>query len=436
MRRVMEVNDDTEQHPGPDDDGGHPMSAPTEMAAASASYVRGGERVRMMIALMIANAVVYTVNVGVAGVLLPTQIAMNDPEGKTTTLGLVTGIGALVATLTQPIAGSLSDRSGRRKPWILGGAIAALLIFLVASNATTLLWITIGWAAAQVALNVYQAAVTAVVPDRIAPENRGTASALFGLGLPVGITVGVALASRYAGQLGVGYTIFGAIIVCAAVLYTILTREKRVVPESIPLRDQLAGFVHALRTHDFRWAFLSRALLILGYFAVVNFQLYILMDYITLPDGLEPVAATAIITPITGIATVGSTLLAGWLSDRSQRRKVFVFASAVISGIALLMPLLMPNWTGMILFGALVGIGFGAFMAVDTAIATLVLPSREHAARDMGVLNIASAAPQALAPLMASLVIGALGGYPALFVAAAVFAVLGAVAILPVRGVR
>lgn len=90
----------------------------------------------------------------------------------------------------------------------------------------------------------------------------------------------------------------------------------------------------------------------------------------------------------------------------------------------------------MLLFGVLVGIGFGAFMAVDTAIATLVLPSREHAARDMGVLNIASAAPQALAPFIASLLIGAFGGYPALFVAAAVFALLSAVAILRVKGLR
>ncbi|WP_119696228.1 MFS transporter [Microbacterium halotolerans] len=412
------------------------MNADQTAIAARPAYARGGERARLMISLLIANAVVYTVNIGVAGVLLPTQIAMNDPEGKTTTLGLVTGIGAVVATLTQPIVGSLSDRSGRRKPWIIGGAVAALLVFVVASNATTLLWITIGWAAAQIALNVYQAAVTAVVPDRIAPENRGTASALFGLGLPVGITVGVAVASSYAAQLGTGYTIFGIVIVCAAVLYTVMTRERRIAAEAIPLREQVTGFAQALRTHDFRWAFVSRALLILGYFSVVNFQLYILMDYIDLPADLPAVAATAIVTPITGVATVVSTLAAGWMSDRFQRRKVFVFASAVTSGVALLMPLLMPNWTGMLLFGALVGIGFGAFMAVDTAIATLVLPSKEHAARDMGVLNIASAAPQALAPMLASLVIGALGGYPALFVAAAVFALLGAVAILPVRGVR
>ncbi|MER6527395.1 MFS transporter [Streptomyces sp. NPDC001508] len=399
-------------------------------------YARGGEVLRLLTGLLVANAAVFMVNVGVAGVLLPTQIAMNDPEGKTTTLGLVTGIGAVVATLTQPLAGSLSDRSGRRKPWIIGGAVAALLVFLFAPHATTLLWIIVGWSAAQVALNVYQAAVTAVVPDRIAPENRGFASALFGLGLPVGITAGVAIASHFAAQPDTGYLIFGAIIVGAAVLYSLLSREKRRVVQPLALREQARGFVQALKGHDFRWAFVSRALLILGYFSVVNFQLYILMDYISLPEGLSPVAATAIVTPVTGVATVVSTLLAGWLSDRLQRRRVFVCASAVVSAAGLIVPLLVPTWPGMIVFGVLVGVGFGAFMAVDTAIATLVLPSEENAARDMGVLNIASAAPQALAPFVASLLIGVFGGYPALFVAGAAFAVLGALAILKVRKVR
>ena len=43
------------------------------------------------------------------------------------------------------------------------------------------------------------------------------------------------------------------------------------------------------------------------------------------------------------------------------------------------------------------------------------LPDPEERAKDLGIMNVGSAGPQALAPLAASLVISSLGGYPVLF---------------------
>jgi hypothetical protein len=57
----------------------------------------------------------------------------------------------------------------------------------------------------------------------------------------------------------------------------------------------------------------------------------------------------------------------------------------------------------------------------------------------LGIFNLASALPQSIAPAIAPifLAIGAgANNYVALFIAAAVFAFLGALAILPVKGVR
>jgi hypothetical protein len=67
---------------------------------------------------------------------------------------------------------------------------------------------------------------------------------------------------------------------------------------------------------------------------------------------------------------------------------------------------------------------------------TLVLPRTEDAARDMGVLNIANAGPQVVAPFIAAAVIGHFGGYPALFAGAGLIAIAGAITIIPVRSVR
>jgi hypothetical protein len=51
-------------------------------------------------------------------------------------------------------------------------------------------------------------------------------------------------------------------------------------------------------------------------------------------------------------------------------------------------------------------------------------------------MNIATAVPQAFAPLVGAFAVAASGGFTALFVAAGVAALLGAAAIIPVRSVR
>lgn len=287
-------------------------------------------------------------------------------------------------------------------------------------------------------MNVYQAAVTAVVPDRIPPARRGLASALVGLGLPIGGTVGVLIASQTAGQLQLGYLVFGAVVAGAALLLTGVCRDvpRREPLPSVPKRDRLAAFLSALANHDFRWAFIGRALMVLGYFSVVGYQLYILEDHIELPKGLAPTEAMAILTPVSMGAMAVSTVVGGLLSDRWNRRKVFVGLSAALAGIVTTVPVISPTWPGMLCFSALNGLAFGCFMAVDTAVVTLVLPRAEDAARDMGVLNIANAGPQIIAPFVASAVVTALGGYTPLFLIGGALSLLGALAILPIRGVR
>ncbi|WP_282692248.1 MFS transporter [Streptomyces sp. CC208A] len=413
-------------------------SKTTDESARAATTEGAPPRLGGLMALLaLANMSMFALYLGVGAVLVPTQIAQLDPVNKVATLGLVGGIGAVFATVFNPIAGALSDRTGRRGPWILGGALASLALMAFLGSADTVLLVAIGWCLGQATMNVYQAATTAVVPDRIPPARRGTASALVGLGLPIGGTLGVLIASATAGTPRTGYLALGAIVAVAAVLLTALGREPRREPlPPVPLRRQVATFLSALATHDFRWAFIGRALLVLGYFSVTGYQLYILSDHIELPAGLTPPAAIAILTPVSMAAMAVSTVVGGVLSDRWNRRKVFIGVSAALAGLVMAVPVISPTWTGMLVFSALNGLAFGCFMAVDTALVTLVLPRSEDAARDMGVLNIASAGPQILAPFVASLVIANLGGYTGLFLAGGALSLLGALAILPVRTVR
>lgn len=388
--------------------------------------------------LLVANSAMMAVYMGVGSVLLPTQIAAIAPDDKVALLGLIGGISAIFATAFNPIAGALSDRSGRRNPWIMAGGLGSLAGLAFLGSVDTALLVGIGWCLVQATMNTYQAAVTAIVPDRIPAARRGTASALVGLGLPIGGTAGVLIASQTAGQLRTGYLVFGVVIATAALLLTAVCRDAPRPRAAVEPRkgSQLAAFLSALANHDFRWAFIGRALMVLGYFSVVGYQLYILGDHITLPAGMTPPAAMAVLTPVSMVAMAVSTVVGGLLSDRWDRRKVFVGVSAALAGLVMVVPVISPTWAGMLVFSALNGLAFGCFMAVDTALVTLVLPRAEDAARDMGVLNVANAGPQIIAPFVASAVVTTLGGYTPLFLVGGALSLIGALAILPIRSVR
>jgi len=134
------------------------------------------------------------------------------------------------------------------------------------------------------------------------------------------------------------------------------------------------------------------------------------------------------------VVIVGASLVGGWLSDRSGRRKSLVFAASVIYGSAMFA--IATDVNGFLVGIAIGGLRFGLYMAVDLALVVDVLPDAGNAAKDLGVLNIAGALPASVEPAVAPVVLAMGGGYGLLYAVAGGRAVLGAFAILPVRRVR
>lgn len=422
-----------------------PPDAPGETAEAARVGRRSGFG-RLLISIGVANAALYAMYIGVLQVLLPLQVEAIDRAHKVAALGLISGVAAIFAAIFNPLGGALSDRTrsqfGRRAPWLVGASAAVLVALAVLAGADSLLLIVVGWSLTQAVANVYQAALTAVVPDRVPPGRRGAASGVVGVATSVGAVAGVGLASGLSGQLAAGYLTLGAVLALTALGFVAATADPSSAQVPRPVTDRrglaarLADFTSALRSADFAWVFAGRAALILGYFLVAGFELYILTDYVTLPGGMKPATGVTILAAVSTLCSIVAAAIAGPWSDRAGRRKPFVFTSAAISGMAMGLPIISPTFPVIIVFAVLSGLAFGSYMAVDVALVTLVLPRREDAARDMGVLNVANAGPQIVAPFLAALIIGHLGGYPALFVAGGVVAIAGAFAIVPVRSVR
>lgn len=389
-----------------------------------------------------ANISIFIIWGAVPGILLPLQVAGVDPANKIANLGVIATISSFAAMLAQPIAGLISDRTrsrfGRRAQLMVGGTLMGGLALIGMAMANSLVQIGIAWVIVQIAYNFTQGPLSAILPDRVPRAARGTFSALAGLGAMLGAIGGQIVGSMFAANIPFGYMFFAGLAVLMITLFVVFNPDqssKDMKCEPFSLRMFLKTFwVNPLAHPDFFWAFTGRLLLYTGYFAVTGYQLYILSDYIGLGDG----AAAAI--PLFGLASLAgiitATLIAGPLSDRIGRRKIFVFVASVLVGLALIIPMVMPTFTGWLLFTVISGLGFGAFQAVDQALMSEVLPSADSFAKDLGVVNIAATLPQTLAPGVASLVILTFGGYIALFPIGIVLSILGAFAVWFIKGVR
>lgn len=377
-----------------------------------------------------------------AGLTLKLQELM-PPEQVVGTLGIITSIGALAALLFDPIFGRLSDRTtgrwGRRRPWLIIGSVGVVLALAIIGVAPNALVVGIGWVLAQTLANAAVSAHTATIADQLPPMQRGKVSGAIGVAQQAA-TLGAAYAAQFlSSNILLLLLIPGIIGAALTVLYAFVLPDKELPhrPRSEGgLRTILMTFwVNPLRHPDFALTWASRFLLVLANFMFVTFRLL----WIQHEFGLDaPTAAGIMATGVLcyTISLVVAGQLAGWLSDKTKRRKPFIVASALIfaAGTYLLVHASEPPaffWAEVVL-----GIGFGIYVAVDLALVIDVLPNPDSAAKDLGVFNIAMAGPQVLAPAVSAFLIGIGAGqnYDLMLIIAAVVAVVGAALILPVKG--
>jgi MFS family permease len=391
--------------------------------------------------MFILNVFGYAAVGAVVSVLLPTQVRTVAGAGAPAALGLITGVAAIAAMVTPPIVGILSDRIrtrwGRRSPFILAGGIAAAaaLVFLSLANSIALL--LIGWFLVQAFLSVGMNLILSTIPERIPARRHGLASTVQGLGLPIGAILGVQIGAATVHSLVIGYALLAGLFIAASVVCAILLRDPSKLDAPVSARRSPALEVRdlfaSLKARDFRWVFISRTVVFLGQSMVSAFSLYILQDYIHLPEGLSAAQGVATTTTIALIATVIATVIAGPLVDRFAHHRGFVLTSSIIGAAAMLLPFLWPTWTAFVIQASISGFALGLYLGVDLALATLVLPKTGDEGRDLGVFHIAVMLPQVAAPFFASLVVTFLGGYASLFVVSALVALFGSIAVLRVR---
>lgn len=432
------------------------MQSTTIPANSSNAYEAAGAALHSNLSIKRTLRVLVLPWIGLMGVfmpmlqiLIPLQVEAIAPDDKVFILGAVVGIGSFFAALTNPIAGALSDHSGsrygRRTPWLVGAALASFGALVLLGQANSL-WALLGFfCLVSVTTNVYQANLTAVMPDRIPSPQRGIASAIIGVGLPLGAVVGSVLVSQFSGRIASAYAVLGGVMLLTMLIFVLSDRE---VPATKPQRiartdDGTPRALSALMTYftpfchrNYTWTFLARCLCVLGEMLMSAFLLYMMQDFIHIDPGHTPAGVIAKLAPIGMGAMLVSAVFAGWLSDRTKRRVPFVATACVLLAIDCAVLYFFRDERGLQAFYIINGLAFGAFMAASQALSAEVLPDPSHMARDLGTMSISAAGAQVIAPMLGSFVINHLGSYVALLIVSAAVLVLAALSLLGIKGVR
>jgi MFS family permease len=410
-------------------------------------------RRRWIIGLTLASLGMWMATQTPLQVVLALQLQDITPRHKIVALAVVTGVGAISAALATPVVGALSDRttpgrwlgrfSGRRHRWTLAMVVlAAACLGLLAAQATVL-GVAVLWFLFNIFQNGEYATLSAAIPDHVPVRQRATVAGWVGMPIALGLVLGTILVVDVLNQdLVKGYIALALLMVLLALPFVLFTPDYPLAPEHRQpfswRRVASAYWISPREYPDFGWAWLTRFLASLAIAMGTLYLLYFLRDAVhyqrlfpgqTAADGL-----LILILIYTGCVVLAS-IIGGVISDRRGRRKMMVTLSGLLMAAAALLLTFEETWPAAVGAAFLYGFGYGAYIAVDQALITQVLPKAHDRAKDLGIINIAIVCPGAIGAVIAAPLVS-LAGYPALFGATALVAIAASVGVWQIKSVR
>ncbi len=352
---------------------------------------------------------------------LALQSRLSDWFGETTAgyyLALLGGVGAIIATATQLIAGAFSDRStarlGRRRPYIAAGSLlcAGALLLLGASSS---FWpFFLGFILVEFFSNFALGPYSALLPDTVPTREHGKTSGFMGVARLMGDAGGMVLAaallevgtraeysdpaaylSLRRGRMLLLCVVMGGFMLLTMVItvLTIKERAQKTRPDATIWEIVGRSFQVDLRAHrDFLWLSVSRAVTNLGIYSFL-----VTLEYFcryTLHAPKPDQATMTLMIPAIVAAAVGS-VASGIVSDRIGRKPVLYLSQFLMAAGGLGYALTPSLGIGLAL-AIPMGFGYGIFTAVEWAMACTFVPKNE-AAKYLGFWNVSAVVPQVCA---------------------------------------
>lgn len=381
-------------------------------------------------------------------VILPGQVERLVPGGeKNTSWGLVFAIGAVWAMIGPSLFGHLSDRLGRRKPFLALGSACTVIALMVLWQSPSLWILAAGYLLLQISDDVGTGPYSALIPQMVPVERRGRASGTMGLMTLFGqLAVGI-FAFLVGGDVASIYIGLASVNVLAALWTIWCLRGEVPTPKQSSgtfLTTFLRGWVEPWKSRDFFWVWFTRFLHALGFYMVQPYLRFYLTDVVEtfsffglFAIGDAGLATNLIALTISFFGAMGS-IVASRSADRIGRKRTIYIAGTTM-GLVLVPFALIPNFGLILLLSCVFGVGYGMYLSADWALASDVLPDAESLGKDMGVWQMSTSSVQIVAGSAGRLVdylnTTSFGlGYRAIFGIAAVAFFISTVLVRKVRG--
>lgn len=356
---------------------------------------------------------------------------------------------AIIAVVVTPLAGAVSDRMktrfGRRRQLIVAGIAVALIGQIGVAATTPLMLFVLGLVLVQLGTNVATAAYQGLLPDQVSVTQRGAASGWLGLMTLLGSVGSLATAGLLLGNVTPGarldaeisrgallFYAIAAVVLAISAAVTVLGVEEAPPRPAQPARP----WTDVLRHQPFRVVFAARALVMIGLTLFLTYIEY----YLASTNGSNTfVGATVAIALLALFGALASSLVLGIASDRIPRVRIVIGANLAMAAAAWIF-VFAPANLPLAPLGVLFGLGYGAYLSVDWALAIDSISGTANSARDLGIFTISINLPTLIAPALGGLVIlgaNAAGigpvAYRLVFTVAAISLLLGVFVVRRIR---
>lgn len=352
-----------------------------------------------------------------------------------TVLSYAAFVGAVAASLSNIVFGWLSDRSGRRQPWIVSGLVLSSLILISLFRIESVPLFLVAIAAWQVALNMMLGPLLAWAGDCVPDEQKGTLGGLLSMAPATGALIGALLTlPDLAGP--ETRLILNACLVAAMVLPVIVFGRPRAMPHLTAPDTQ--GRARSPIVADDPAYPVEKAPVVRMWMVRLLVQIaeaalfaFLLLWFRTLDETVTDNRVAQLFTVVL-FTSVPLALIVGRWSDGAGRPRLplTVTSGGAAIGLAILAFAEDPAFgiAGYVLFGIMAGV----FLSLHSSQTLRVLPRPDTRGRDLGIFNLTNTVPSLIMPWLVLALIP-MFGFQALFALLACFAALACLLLATMR---